>query len=138
MAFGRTGYRRFRRTWLCLTVLSAAALAGCGHGDRPKLGQVHGRVTLDKKPLARVMVIFHPAVGAREATGVTTETGDYVLKYIRDEMGAAVGKNKVRVTKQRNNDPASETVPKKYNQNTTLACEVKPGDNEINFDLTTK
>ncbi len=27
-------------------------LAGCGHGDRPDLGQVHGTVTLNGKPLA--------------------------------------------------------------------------------------
>jgi hypothetical protein len=93
---------------------------------------------MDGKPLARVIVIFHPAVGAREAMGVTTDKGEYFLRYIRDDLGTAVGTNSVRITKQQNNDPSSETVPAKYNRQTTLKREIKPGDNEINFELTSK
>ena len=66
-------------------------------------------------------VIFEPTeVAGRQSMGVTDANGEYVLKYIRDELGAAVGKNTVRISKQRTRDPSSETLPLKYNQQTTL------------------
>ena len=120
-----------------LTALLTLPLGGCGSGDRPTLGKVHGRVTLDGKPLAHVGIVFQPQeVGGRDSSGVTNADGEYVLKYIRDELGAAIGKNKVKISKQRTPDPATETLPLRYNQQTTLTAEVKPGENEIPFDLT--
>jgi len=120
----------------------AAVLAliptGCGgSADRPPLGQVHGRVTLDGKPLAKVAVVFQPVDGpGRQSSAVTDANGDYVLKYIRDDLGATVGKNSVRISKQKGHDLETETVPLKYNQQTTLTVDVQPGENEIPFDLT--
>jgi hypothetical protein len=109
--------------------------AGCGSKDRPALGQVHGRVTLDGKPLAHAGVVFQPESGVRESSGATNAKGEYILKYIRNDLGGAVGKNIVRISTMRNYDPDTEIVPENYNKNTTLTAEVKPGDNEINFDL---
>ena len=113
--------------------------AGCGGGskDRPALGQVHGRVTLDAQPVVHAAIVFEPQhVAGRQSLGVTDANGKYVLHYIRDETGAAIGKNTVRISTQRTNDPATETLPKRYNQETTLVREVKAGDNEIDFELT--
>ena len=126
----------------CVFILAAMLTlvpAGCGGTkDRPALGQVHGRVTLDNKPLARVGIVFRPEIGARESSGATDANGEYILKYIRDDLGGAVGKNSVRISKQQTPDPKSETLPLRYNQQTTLVADVKPGDNEINFDLTSE
>jgi len=121
-----------------LAAMVALISAGCGNGDRPTLGQVHGHVTLDGKPLGNAGIAFRPEIGARESMGVTDANGEYILRYIREEMGGAVGKNAVRITTQRNNDPKTETLPEKYNRKTTLTAEVKPGENEINYDLQSK
>jgi hypothetical protein len=52
--------------------------------------------------------------------------------------GGVVGKNTVRIAKMRTRDPASDALPAKYNRKTTLTADVKSGDNEIDFDLTSK
>jgi len=122
-----------------LAAMLALVPAGCnGSRGRPALGQVHGRVTLDGKPLARARILFRPDSGVRESTGLTDADGKYVLKYIRDDLGGAVGKNSVRITKQRTPDPESEILPERYNRQTTLTADVESGDNEINFDLTSQ
>ncbi len=128
---------------VALAMLAAMLLlipAGCGGSkDRPALGQVHGHVTFDGKPLAHAGVVFRPQeVAGRESMGITDDNGEYVLKYIRDDLGAALGKNSVRISTQRSNDPRTETVPERYNKKTTLSRDVKPGDNEIDFPLTSQ
>jgi hypothetical protein len=122
--------------WAMLTLLPA----GCGGSrDRPATAPVHGRVTLDGNPLPHVRVVFHPEeVAGRDSSGITDDNGEYVLKYIRDELGGAIGKNSVRISIQRTPDPNTETLPLRYNQQTTLVADVKAGTNEINFDLTSE
>ena len=72
-------------------------LVGCGsRGDRPELGTVTGRVTLNGEPLRNVEVSFVPASG-RPSYGETNDDGIYELVYIRDVKGAKVGKHKVTV-----------------------------------------
>lgn len=111
-------------------------VTGCTKDGRPPLSAVHGRVTLDGKPLAHASVVFHPASGVRESGGTTDENGEYQLKYIGDVMGGAVGSNTVRITKQLTPDPSSQIVPARYNTNSTLVKDVIVGDNPIDFDLT--
>ena len=118
--------------------LGLLAVAGCGHGDRPALAPVHGRVTLDGKPLAGAAVHFEPESGRRASSGVTNTDGEYVLKYIRDDLGGAMGKNTVRISKQKTRDPASETVPDKYNTETILTADVTAGENDFPFELTSR
>ena len=120
--------------------LGLLLVAGCGGGgDRPALGRVHGRVTMDGKPLAQAAVGFQPKAKGRESTGRTDSNGEFDLTYLGDVKGAGVGENSVRVTTQRTNDPRTESVPAKYNKQTTLRFDVKGGeDNVANFDLTSK
>ncbi len=116
--------------------LSLLAVSGCFKGDRPTLGPVHGCVTLDGKPLANARIIFKSQeVNVRESWAVTNADGEYVLRYIRDDLGGTIGKNSVRISKQTPN-ARSEMLPEKYNTRTTLTADVKQGANEINFDLT--
>ena len=127
--------------FVVITLLGSLALisfAGCGNDGRPPLGRVHGQVTLDDQPLAGAGVVFKPEAGGRESTAVTNAEGEYVLKYIRDDVGGVVGKNTVRINKQRSHDPSSEILPAKYNKNTVLEADVKPGDNKIDFPLTSR
>jgi hypothetical protein len=114
-------------------------MIGCGGGgDRPTLGRVHGRVTMDGEPLAKAGIAFQPKEKGRESFARTDAKGEYELTYLGEVKGAGIGENSVRITTQKSNDPKTETVPAKYNKQTTLRFEVKAGDNEANFDLTSK
>jgi hypothetical protein len=118
---------------------------GCGSGapaDQPELGEVTGVVTLDGKPLPNVIVTFNPAKG-RPSIGTTDEMGSYTLSYLGHLDGAVVGPNTVTIaTPQDHPDPPGhpfkDPIPAKYNNETTLTADVKPGANEFNFDLLSK
>jgi hypothetical protein len=118
----------------CLGLL---VVAGChGDPDRPTLGQVHGRVTMDGKPLAKAHIRFEPKTKGRESFATTNDDGEYELIYLGTTKGAGVGQNLVRISTQRSNDQRTETVPARYNNaKTELQFEVKAGENEANFDL---
>jgi hypothetical protein len=125
-------------TVCCIALL---AVAGCGSSDRPELGRVHGRVTMDGAPLVKAGIRFQPKAKGRESVASTDSNGEYELTYpgMSAVKGAGVGENTVRITTQRTNDPRTETVPAKYNTQTTLRFDVQAGDNkEANFDLTSQ
>ena len=115
-----------------------AVLAGCGQGDRPPLGMVHGTVTLDGKPLAGARLTFEPVEPGRASTGITDDDGKYELIYIRDDRGAKVGGHLVRISAPNPNSDGAELLPPRYNTQSTLKKEVKRGDNSIDFPLTSK
>ena len=110
-------------------------LTACGSGiEKPELGQVKGKVTMDGAPLADASVTFLPEK-VRASSAMTDSDGNYELIYIRDEKGAAIGKHQVVVSKLKNE---KETIPAEYNSESELTGEVKAGSNEINFDLKSK
>jgi hypothetical protein len=129
---------------------------GCsrGPGDQPELGHVTGIVTFEDQPLAGASIVFQPE-GGRPSKGKTNEDGRYELVYIRNVKGCKTGICTVRITKFNEEDeeefneeggdgetstprPAKvqkEPIPARYNVNSELAAEVRPGPNTINFDL---
>lgn len=123
-------------------VLSLAC-AGCAESG-PEIATVEGTVTLDGKPLPHASVVFVPENG-RPAGAMTDEEGHYVLNFNEDRQGAIPGKNRVRISTLR--DPmeneegemipgSPETIPRKYNSETILEFDVKPGEaNVADFDL---
>ena len=139
------------RRRLLYSFLPAAALAVCGCGgvdDQPETGEVTGKVTLDGQPLADATVMFKPEQG-RPSSGRTGADGTYVLQYNADTPGAKVGPHKVYIstyveprinddTKKVEDPGVKEKVPRKYNQETTLTADVKSGDNDLPFELTSK
>ncbi|PQO45815.1 hypothetical protein [Blastopirellula marina] len=135
-------------------------LAGCsGPSDQPDLGEVHGTITLDGQPLSGVAVVFQPEIG-RPAHGRTDAQGSYELTYIRDTRGTKIGRNRVEIAPseeaededysaeaEANADTAQNQrpikagkarIPARYNINSELEADVKPGDNTFDFDLTSK
>ncbi len=121
--------------WTDRLLLMAAA--GCGKASVSDVAPVHGRVTLDGQPLPNTSVVFQMA-GRSLSGGFTDEKGDYELIYKRGVKGAVVGMNQVTILEDTQKTHAPQRVPPRYNQNSELQQEVKPGDNEINFDLMTK
>lgn len=123
------------------------AISGCGSGspdDRPDLGTVTGTVTMNGEPLPGVEVTFVPEEG-RPSVGRTESDGTYELTYIRDIKGAKIGNHQVRIhtihetTSDRDGgEPPEETIPDRYNTETTLTAEVTAGDNKIDFPLESK
>lgn len=127
--------------------LSACLLSvGCGTpGDRPELGDVTGTVTMDGKPLPNAMVYFWPKEGGRTSRAKTDSDGYYDLVYKGNAMGAKIGMCEVRVTtmlEEETDDKGKviqkaqeETVPAKYNDETELTFDVKPGSNTFDIKL---
>lgn len=133
-----------RKQWPVLWWAAAMALvAGCGPGG-PEIASVSGRVTMDGKPLPNASVIFIPENG-RPAGASTDSNGNYTLNFAQGRKGAIPGKNSIRITTQRDPTPgengtaipgSKETVPAKYNTNSTLEFVVEPKKKNIaNFDL---
>ncbi len=120
----------------CSAILAACLVAGgCSKsGDRPDLGEVTGVVTLDGEPLANASISFTEP-GFRSSVGKTDSEGRYELIYIRDIKGAAVGTHTVRIKCFAEPGQHVKQVPRKYNDESELTQEVKPGQNVINFNL---
>jgi len=93
---------------------------------------------MDGEPVAGKEVVFTPAQG-RSSIGLTNENGDYKMMYTFKWEGAMIGSHKVTVTTERRGglrDTAwIETIPLKYNGQSTLTAVVEDKNNRINFEL---
>ena len=116
------------------------ALSGCSDTHQP----VTGKVTLDGSPLPDAIVSFMPeSEEGIPCFGTTDDEGKYAMQESRDANGAPVGQYVVRITTYREGKPEAdppiprvrEKVPAKYNRDTELAAEVKPGENVFDFEL---
>ena len=134
--------RRIRRgVALCAAVLLVTGCDGVPGG----MGTVTGRVTVDGLPAADGAVSFTPSDGMSQTSGGKIVEGRY-------EATAAIGAAKVsiRIPKvvgkrklyDRPDSPVQpimeESLPPKYNDQTELVIEVRPGEMECNFDLSSK
>jgi len=124
-------------------ILTLLVCFGCTQSGGPDVATVHGVVTLDNQPLANALVTFQPQDG-RPSYGRTDAQGEYTLVYTDGVEGAVLGTHEVSIsTRDEGNPdegikPSEETVPAKYNTRTELTATVKAGDNECNFDLSSK
>jgi hypothetical protein len=126
---------------MCLALLELV-LCGCGRTG-PELGYVTGVVTLDGEPLPDAEITFHPETsGGSISIGSTNESGDYEMKFTRHREGAMLGEHLVQITTALERFEggrmirAKERVPVKYNQRSELTATVEPGNNSIDFKLT--
>lgn len=118
-------------------------LVGCGgSADAPELGTVTGNMTFDNEPLPNATLTFSPVESGRPSSAVTDDDGDYELLYTFDNAGAPPGKYQVSITSATtttddagNDVDVPERLPAKYNSQTELEEEVKPGPNTIDFKL---
>ena len=78
--------------WISLVLGLVAMAVGCGAGK--DLHDVSGRVTLDGKPLAGVIVHFVPEAGPA-ASSQTDSMGWYVIRTAGHGDGASLGRQRV-------------------------------------------
>jgi hypothetical protein len=145
---------------VCVSLGSVFSV-GCGGSSA---ATVVGTVTMDGQPLPNARVTFTPKEGGQTAIGKTDSSGKYEL-YRRDERGAPVGSYEVRVTtiqepgtavssdipsdsedylsqvagessRTGSNQSPKETIPARYNTQTTLSFEVEGGPNRFDLELT--
>jgi len=130
-------------------------LAGCG--GKPKLAPVQGTVTLDGAPLKNGSITFE-SPGNRPATAKIVDGKIVEATTFEPNDGVAVGSHKVAISA--NEEAASAVaanpgdsinpganymggksiIPARYNNPETsqLTAEIKPGDNGVEFKLTSK
>jgi len=138
--------RLFSNMAICLMTGIVAAVIGCGSSNQVS---VQGRVTMDGQPVGPGSIVFLPDAGA-EGTKVAAaiEDGKY---QIGPERGASPGNFRVEISWSKKTgkqipsadpgmmmDETKEAIPPKYNAETTLRCEFKPGDNVHDYDLKTQ
>lgn len=130
----------------CLVSLAAfvAFSVGCSKQD-PNRGQVTGIVEVDGQPAAEGAIAFTPTDGNSTATGGEIVGGRYTVNAnigpskVAIRVPKTVGERKLYDTPDSPVRPIQEeSLPAKYNDETTLTYDVKPGDNEQNFSLKTK
>ena len=138
-----------RARWL--PILTLVFASGCGG---VKFAPVSGRVTINGEPLVNAVVSFQPvkpegggATPAPESTGKTDKNGEFTLGTATGQKGAWVGKHTVHISKlaivegddrpRRGGPPQGESVPFRYNRDSTLEFDVPDGGStEANFPLT--
>ncbi len=130
--------------WVGVCVACLALLSGCGQGTA---ATVHGKVTLDGSPLDDATISFVPAAaGQRQSAWTTIKDGQYTI-IEKDGMGTGpfrVEIRALRATGEKPNPneptlvPSKEIVPSKYNSNSELTVEIKPGENTADFALKSK
>ena len=116
-------------------LLLVAVFAGCGQSG-PQVAPVSGQVTLDGRPLVNADVSFQPDGSQRASSGRTDADGRYQLMFKRGQPGAIVGEHTVRIWVSREIVRNPPHIPARYDTQSELRREVKPDDNEFNFDLT--
>lgn len=133
-----------RRHCLTPSVVVLVFALGCGSQD-PNRGEVSGIVTVNGQPAATGAVAFSPVDGQSPTSGGKIVDGKYTVKASTGTSRVAIRVPKIVGQRKLYNTPDSpvqplmeETLPAEYNDRTTLTLEVKPGENEHNFELTTK
>ena len=122
--------------------LFLAALSGCGGDNSPPLASVKGSVSLDGKPVPHAVVRFQPEGKEGPSYAETGDDGQYELAFSRTKKGAVQGRHRVRVTtaslstdSQGRETETPELIPAKYNAQSQLTFEVKPGENHYDIPL---
>jgi hypothetical protein len=119
--------------WLLLLGL---LISGCRKSG-PELAPVSGRVTLNGKPLENADIVFQPDNGKSPALGRTDAEGRYELAYKRGVTGGPVGQNLVQIRVSRELVHNPPRIAARFNSQSDLRREVKAGQNEFDFDVTT-
>ncbi|QDS88136.1 hypothetical protein EC9_23230 [Rosistilla ulvae] len=122
---------------LCGLLLAAIGCSG-------EVGPVEagGQVTMSSSPLANANVVFSPIGGGIAAQGTTDAQGTFELVSADGTHGVMPGEYQVSISTYRRGDPreniadSAETVPAKYNEQSTMREHVSvDAENQFQFEL---
>ena len=112
------------------------SLFGCSQSDRPPLGRVSGKVTMDGAPIEGLIVNFRPDEG-RTATSETDAQGKYDLIYTYQVKGAKVGPSTVSFVWPTGAE-GKKGIPAQFSEKSEIKFEVKSGSNTFDYDIKSK
>ncbi len=117
-------------------------LAGCGKSN---VGIVTGTIMVDGSPAKDGSIAFFPVDGKSPTTGAEIRDGQYRAQVPLGAVRIEVRVPKVVGQRKLYNTPNSpvmplfeESLPAKYNDQTTLELVVQPGENRQDYQLTTQ
>jgi len=114
--------------------------SGCSKAGSDNIAPVTGIITIDGSPAENLAVVFQPENG-RPSMGSTDQSGRYELRYSSSVKGALVGLHTVLISAGAAPDSDTVnltrriTIPAKYNTDSQLTADVKPGKNRFDFNL---
>jgi hypothetical protein len=118
-----------------------SSIAGC---NKSNLGTVSGTITVDGSPAKTGSIAFFPANKKSATAGAEIRDGQYLARVPLGTSKVEVRVSKVVGQKKLYNAPNSpvrslleESLPAKYNDQTELTLDVKPGKNTQDYQLTT-
>lgn len=130
------------------SIMVALAMAGCGGAPTGGRLPISGEVLLDGQPLDEGAIHFEPSVEEKVKmdAGAVIKNGKYQLTT---EHGLPPGKYIVSITSSAKDtrtadeimkggpdaEPPKQRIDAKYNSQTTLNVEVKPGANKFDFKV---
>jgi hypothetical protein len=127
-----------------LLLMSATLLVALGCSSGSDMGTIEGQVTLDGKPLVKGAVRLSPIDGQAQTAGAAIQAGKFTVRArpanYRVEISATEvrGSTGGRINKLQDNLNVVSLIPERYNTNSELKLEVKPGLNEKSFELTSR
>jgi hypothetical protein len=123
-------------------LFALVAVAGCAE---PTTGVVTGTVTVDGSPAKEGSIAFFPVNRKSSTAGAAIIDGKYTATVPLGQAKVEIRVPKVVGQKKLYDTPDSpikplmdESLPAKYNDASELTLDVKPGENEQDYDLTTK
>ena len=125
------------------TVLVAAlAVTGCGKSN---VGLVSGTITVDGSPAKSGSIAFFPVDRKSRTAGGEIRDGQYSAEVPLGKFTVEIRVPKVVGEKKLYDTPDSplqkilaESLPAKYNDQTELTLDVAPGENQKDFELSTR
>jgi hypothetical protein len=124
-----------------LLLLLSIPLSACSHG--PPVGKISGEVTLDGSPLKEGNILFTPVDGQGQPTGDKITDGKFTVESPVGNMQVQITANEVIGQEPAYaGDPKSpmiqklrELIPKRYNAQSELTLDVKPGPQTVKYEL---
>jgi hypothetical protein len=117
-------------------------LSGC---SEPTVGTVSGTVTVDGAPAKSGSITFFPMDGKSSTSGAEIVDGQYTTTLAPGTARVEIHVPKVIGQRKAYDTPDSpmmeivgEALPAKYNEASELTLDVKLGENQQDYNLTTK
>jgi hypothetical protein len=122
-------------------VVLVCLFAGCQRG--PEVGTVKGTITLDGRPVEGGIVRFVPADGNSQPADCVITGGAYTVTMPLGEKNVEIfwAKSKSDApidTASQGSEQVVQMIPPQYNTQTTLAHTVAKGEQNRDFQLTSK